>query len=100
MSEWVIGFALALAVAVTAAMAIVRLRGRSGPRERGRGARESARELVEVVTESAPDAVLFFSDLGRIRYANAAARELFFEGRSPEGENFITLVARAPAPLR
>jgi nitrogen fixation/metabolism regulation signal transduction histidine kinase len=55
---------------------------------------------VEVVTESAPDAVLFFSDLGRIRYANAAARELFFEGRSPEGENFITLVARAPAPLR
>ena len=69
----------------------------------GRGAltaQESARELVQVVLDAAPDAVLFFSDAGVIRYSNAAARELFFDGERPEGANFLTLVARAPAPLR
>lgn len=59
-----------------------------------------AREMMELVVESAPDAVLFFSDTGVIRYANAGARELFFDGSRPEGENFLTLVARAPASLR
>ncbi len=61
---------------------------------------DSARELVQVVLDAAPDAVLFFSDAGVIRYSNAAARELFFDGERPEGANFLTLVARAPAPLR
>lgn len=60
----------------------------------------AAREMMELVVESAPDAVLFFSDTGVIRYANAGARELFFDGARPEGENFLTLVARAPAALR
>jgi len=60
----------------------------------------AAREMMELVVESAPDAVLFFSDTGVIRYANAGARELFFDGSRPEGENFLTLVARAPVSLR
>ena len=61
---------------------------------------DTARRLMEIVTDTAPEAVLFFSDAGAIRYANASARELFFDGRSPEGENFIRLVAEAPPALR
>lgn len=90
--------AAAAAVVGVAAAALLRLRGRAGGATAKTG-RESMRDLVKVVTEAAPDAVLFFADSGLIRYANAAARELFFEGASPEGENFIKLAARAPAPL-
>lgn len=61
---------------------------------------DTARRLMEIVTDTAPEAVLFFSDAGAIRYANASARELFFDGKSPEGENFIRLVAEAPPALR
>jgi two-component system, NtrC family, nitrogen regulation sensor histidine kinase NtrY len=57
-------------------------------------------QLIRVIADSVPEAVLFFSDHGVIRYANAVARELFFEGQTPEGQNFIRLVAAAPAPLR
>jgi nitrogen fixation/metabolism regulation signal transduction histidine kinase len=61
---------------------------------------DTARRLMEIVTDTAPEAVLFFSDAGAIRYANASARELFFDGKAPEGENFIRLVAEAPPALR
>lgn len=66
------------------------------------GAGGSLREsdLLRTIAESVPDAMLFFSDGGSIRYSNAAARELFFEGRAPEGQNFIRLVSQAAAPLR
>jgi nitrogen fixation/metabolism regulation signal transduction histidine kinase len=57
-------------------------------------------ELIRVIADSVPEAVLFFSDHGVIRYANAVARELFFEGQTPAGQNFIRLVAAAPVPLR
>jgi nitrogen fixation/metabolism regulation signal transduction histidine kinase len=63
-------------------------------------ARQSGSELVHLVADHVPDAVLFFSDAGLIRYANPVARNLFFAGNSPEGQNFIRLVADAPAPLR
>jgi nitrogen fixation/metabolism regulation signal transduction histidine kinase len=63
-------------------------------------ARQSGSELVHLVADNVPDAVLFFSDSGLIRYANPVARNLFFAGKSPEGQNFIRLVADAPAPLR
>jgi signal transduction histidine kinase len=33
-------------------------------------------------------------------YANAEARRLFFEGESPEGQNFLRIVAQAPDVLR
>ncbi len=56
--------------------------------------------VLRAIADSAPDAVLFFSDHGVIRYANPVACELFFEGKAPEGQNFIRLVAAAPAPLR
>ncbi|HEV8550558.1 MAG TPA: ATP-binding protein [Polyangiaceae bacterium] len=57
-------------------------------------------QVIRLIADSVPEAVLFFSDLGVIRYANAAARQLFFEGRAPEGQNFIRLVADAAVPLR
>jgi nitrogen fixation/metabolism regulation signal transduction histidine kinase len=63
-------------------------------------ARQSGSELVHLVADHVPDAVLFFSDTGVIRYANPVARELFFAGSQPEGQNFIRLVAEAPVPLR
>lgn len=56
--------------------------------------------MAMTIADSNPDAVLFFADSGQIRFANATARELFFEGRDPHGENFLRLVATAPLPLR
>jgi nitrogen fixation/metabolism regulation signal transduction histidine kinase len=47
-----------------------------------------------------PDAMVVFDDDGLIRYANPAARELFFEGRDPEGTNFLRALGEAPAALR
>ncbi len=63
-------------------------------------AKQAGDQVIRMIADSVPEAVLFFSDLGEIRYANTAARELFFEGRAPEGQNFIRLVADAPVPLR
>jgi two-component system nitrogen regulation sensor histidine kinase NtrY len=65
-----------------------------------KAAKTQGDQLVSIIADSVPDAVLFFSDLGEIRYANTVARELFFEGRTPVGQNFIRLVADAPVPLR
>ncbi|MET0411056.1 MAG: ATP-binding protein [Polyangiaceae bacterium] len=61
---------------------------------------DAGSNLVQVVADSVPDAVLFFSDRGVIRYANSVARELFFEGRAPEGQNFLRLADDAPVALR
>lgn len=55
---------------------------------------------MAVIAESVPDAIVFFSEAGTIRYANVAARELFFEGTDPVGQNFVRLVSSAPPPLR
>jgi two-component system, NtrC family, nitrogen regulation sensor histidine kinase NtrY len=57
-------------------------------------------ELFRIVADAVPDAVMFFSDVGLIRYANPVACDLFFEGRVPVGQNFIRLMANAPLPLR
>jgi nitrogen fixation/metabolism regulation signal transduction histidine kinase len=57
-------------------------------------------QIALTIADSNPDAVLFFSDAGAIRYANPVARELFFEGRDPEGQNFLKLLSTAPVALR
>lgn len=90
----------ALAAFLMALVAFVLTRGRARPPHPSGPTPGAARAMMELVVESAPDAVLFFSDMGLIRYANAAARELFFDGAHPEGQNFLELVARAPASLR
>lgn len=56
--------------------------------------------VITIVADSVPDAVVLFSDVGAIQYANPVARDLFFEGQNPEGQNFIRLVSAAAAPLR
>ena len=62
--------------------------------ERGR------QRVLSVVADSVPDAVVLFSEVGTIQYSNLVARDLFFEGENPEGQNFIRLVSAASAPLR
>ena len=68
----------------------------------GRGSADALlhRQLAQTIIHETPDAVLFFSDSGVIRFASPAARELFFEGEDPVGHNFLKLVAQVPAPLR
>jgi len=57
-------------------------------------------ELLRSVLDAAPTAIVLFSDVGRIAVANQAARELFFEGRDPQGENFLAMMGGAPDALR
>lgn len=56
--------------------------------------------LLRAALDAAPSAIVLFSDLGRISLANQAARELFFEGRDQQGEDFLTMLGRAPDALR
>ncbi len=56
--------------------------------------------IARTILDSAPTAIVIYRDAGAIAYANAAARELFFEGASAEGANLLTLLKGAPEPLR
>ena len=96
---------VALVSSLPALVALARSRYRTSAGADGRAtwpaaARQTGSELVHLVADHVPDAVLFFSDSGVIRYANPVARDLFFDGKTPEGQNFIRLVADAPVPLR
>ncbi len=61
---------------------------------------ELRERIIAAIADNVPDAVVLFTDVGTIRYSNLVARNLFFEGQAPEGENFIRLVSDAAAPLR
>ena len=65
-----------------------------------RGTVATKERLLAAVVEAAPMAIVLFGDRGYIVFTNQEARELFFEGRSPEGEDFLALLATAPDPLR
>jgi nitrogen fixation/metabolism regulation signal transduction histidine kinase len=57
--------------------------------------------VIAAIADTNPDAVVLFNDAGQLRYANASARELFFEGAEPcSDQNFLQLLATAPLPLR
>ena len=56
--------------------------------------------LLRTLVDSAPMAIVLFADGGRIDYTNDAARDLFFEGKALDGGNFLSLLERAPGPLR
>lgn len=56
--------------------------------------------LLRLVVDAMPMAVVLFEGRGKIITANAAARELFFEGHAPEGKDFLALLTRAPGALR
>jgi two-component system, NtrC family, nitrogen regulation sensor histidine kinase NtrY len=57
-------------------------------------------ELLRTIIDVTPIAMVLVGEVGTIVFANQAARDLFFEGRSERGANFLALVARAPEPLR
>jgi len=91
----------ALGAYITQAWARLPPAAASAERSRtARDASEARQRLLAVVADSVPDAVVLFSEVGTIQYSNPVARDLFFEGQSPEGQNFIRLVSAAAAPLR
>ncbi len=57
-------------------------------------------QRLRTLLEGVPLAIVLYGDSGRIALTNAAARELFFEGRAVEGQNFLSMLQSAPAPLR
>jgi nitrogen fixation/metabolism regulation signal transduction histidine kinase len=57
-------------------------------------------DIGRMIVDSAPTAIIVYRDSGVISYANAAARDLFFEGAPAAGSNLLTLLGRAPEPLR
>jgi len=56
--------------------------------------------LLETVVDTLPLAILLIDDLGKIVFTNAEARDLFFEGQRPEGQNFLQLLGSVPDGLR
>src|ERR1044071_7077791 len=60
----------------------------------------SQRELLEAVVNTLPLAILLIDDLGRIVFTNSEAQALFFDGKLPEGQNFLQLLGAVPEGLR
>jgi PAS domain S-box-containing protein len=56
--------------------------------------------LLRTVVETTPVAIVLFGDAGNIVFTNRSARELFFEGMAVEGENFLSMIKRAPPSMR
>ncbi|HYQ05047.1 MAG TPA: ATP-binding protein [Polyangiaceae bacterium] len=65
-----------------------------------RAEHEQKERLLQTVVENAPMAIVVYGQTGKLLYSNAEARELFFEGQSLTGENFLRLLDRAPETLR
>jgi two-component system, NtrC family, nitrogen regulation sensor histidine kinase NtrY len=68
--------------------------------EEQRSAGERREGLLRTVVETTPVAMVLFGDAGNITFTNRSARDLFFEGMSVEGQNFLSMIERAPASLR
>jgi two-component system, NtrC family, nitrogen regulation sensor histidine kinase NtrY len=66
--------------------------------QRSTGARREG--LLRTVVETTPVAMVLFGDAGDITFTNRSARDLFFEGMTVEGQNFLLMIERAPASLR
>ncbi len=95
----VCGCGVALAVGFA-----VRYRGKWRALDRtlsqARGQHEQQQRLLQTVVENAPMAIVLYGPTGRLLLSNAEARDLFFEGRSLTGENFLRLLDRAPEALK
>ena len=65
-----------------------------------RSEHEQKERLLQTIVENAPMAIVVYGQTGKLLYSNAEARELFFEGQSLTGENFLRLLDRAPEALR
>ncbi|MGO4702754.1 sensor histidine kinase [Dyella sp. 2RAB6] len=56
--------------------------------------------LLDTVVQNTPVALVLTDAIGRVTYANIAARHLFNEGRTLHGLDFLELLADAPEALR
>lgn len=105
---WLLGGLLAVALAAVALLLAQRRRAPLVPEPRAdeacvrpaqdRETRDLA-QLAAAVADMNPDALVLYTEAGAILYANTAARELFFEGRDPCGQNFLRLAGLAPTPI-
>jgi len=94
-----LGFALSARRSRQAALA--RLAALEVEKEKDlRPARANDDLLLRTVVETTPVAIVLFADAGDITFTNPAARQLFFEGAAVEGQNFLTMIERAPASLQ
>jgi signal transduction histidine kinase len=82
------------------AAATARIAQLSAQLEEQRSTGERREGLLQTVVETAPVALVLFSDAGSIVFTNRSARDLFFEGMAVEGQNFLSMIQRAPASLR
>jgi two-component system nitrogen regulation sensor histidine kinase NtrY len=57
-------------------------------------------ELLAVILDGQPGAVVLLTETGTIVFTNAAARDLFFGGQQVTGQNFLHMLAGAAEPLR
>jgi two-component system nitrogen regulation sensor histidine kinase NtrY len=57
-------------------------------------------ELLAVILDGQPGAVVLLAETGTIVFTNAAARALFFGGHEVTGQNFLHMLAGAAEPLR
>ena len=62
--------------------------------------REEEELLFRIVVENASMAIVVYGDTGGILYSNAEVREMFFEGQSLDGHDFLKLLKEAPESLR
>ncbi len=104
--------ALAESVAMTGALvfgvwawrsrggATKRIAALSAALEEQRSTGERREGLLRTVVETTPVAIVLFGEAGSIIFTNRSARELFFEGMAVEGENFLSMIKRAPPSLR
>jgi signal transduction histidine kinase len=68
--------------------------------EEQRSAGELREGLLRTVVETTPVAMVLFGNAGGITFTNRSARDLFFDGMAVEGQNFLSMIERAPASLR
>jgi PAS domain-containing protein len=58
------------------------------------------RELLETMVNSLPLAILVIDDTGKIVFTHSEAQALFFDGKKPEGQNFLQLLGTVHEGLR
>ena len=90
--DLVLAALVGLALGAAGAVLVARARPRAAP--------TTAPELLRLLVETTPVALLLYADDGRIAFANHAADALFAEGETLVGQNFLGLVSAAPAPLK
>ena len=73
-----------------------RIAALSAQLEEQRSTGERREGLLRTVVETTPVAIVLFGEAGSIVFTNRSARELFFEGMAVEGENFLSMIERAP----